>query len=391
MNMNELMKSKIPQLFPFPLVEGVEGLHARHRRTGRTIYGTVVLGLLALAACLPLIEVEVNSQSRGILRPVTQLTPVSSPVSGRVTVARLRENASVAAGDTLLVVSTAELTNERKHLIEQGQERRRLLMDLRQLLSRAPGDYPSLVTELYQREYRDYRRQADELALRLAHARRHRERQDELLQTGSVARMEAEQAAHDVTLLENQRQQLEERRRAAWSQDAQRIRRERGELEQQLAQLDERAQHYVVTAPVAGELTRTEGLQAGGFVSAGQVLTQVSPAGELRVEAFVSPADIGLLREGLPVRLQLDAFNYNQWGLARATLTEIGRDVTEVDGQAAFRVLCTLQDSSLHLKNGYTGTLRKGMTLTAHFTLTRRSLFQLLHDKLDDWFNPTYH
>ena len=98
-----------------------------------------------------------------------------------------------------------------------------------------------------------------------------------------------------------------------------------------------------------------------------------------------------VLREGLPVRLQLDAFNYNQWGLARATLTEIGRDVSEVDGQAAFRVICTLHDPELRLRNGYVGTLRKGMTLTAHFTLTRRSLLQLLHDKLDDWFNPSFH
>jgi HlyD family secretion protein len=86
----------------------------------------------------------------------------------------------------------------------------------------------------------------------------------------------------------------------------------------------------------------------------------------------------------------LDAFNYNQWGLAHATLTDIGKDVTEVDGQAAFLVTCTLHDKELKLKNGYTGALRKGMTLTAHFTLTRRSLFQLLHDKIDDWFNPTY-
>jgi HlyD family secretion protein len=90
------------------------------------------------------------------------------------------------------------------------------------------------------------------------------------------------------------------------------------------------------------------------------------------------------------VRLQLDAFNYNQWGMAEATVSEIGRDVSTVDGQAAFRVVCTLHDRELRLKNGYVGTLRKGMTLTAHFTLTRRTLFQLLHDKVDDWFNPSY-
>ena len=93
-------------LFPFPLVEGnVEGLHARHSRTTRSIYLTVVCSLLIVAASLPLIEVEVNSQSRGVLRPTMKLAPVVSPVSGRVTYAALPENGAVCAGDTLLKVS----------------------------------------------------------------------------------------------------------------------------------------------------------------------------------------------------------------------------------------------------------------------------------------------
>ena len=109
------------KLFPFPLVNGVEGLRARHHhRSGRVIYLTVVLGLLLAAAALPLIEVEVNSQSRGILRPTIKLTPVTTPVSERVTYAELRENATVSVGDTLLIVSTAELTSETTHLHERS-------------------------------------------------------------------------------------------------------------------------------------------------------------------------------------------------------------------------------------------------------------------------------
>ncbi|WP_420460834.1 HlyD family secretion protein [Neolewinella sp.] len=380
------------QLFPFPLVNGVEGLHARHHRTGRTIYLTVVLGLLVAAAALPFIEVEVNSQSRGILRPAMKLTPVTTPVSGRIVRAELRENATVSAGDTLLVVSTAELTAESTHLQEQLTERSVLVRDLRALTALHPAaPPPDLRSAVYQKDYRDYRRRTDELTLKLQHAERELDRQTELIQTGATARMDLEQAAYEVTLLQNQLRQLGGQQSHAWTQDLQRTRRERADLQRRLDQLDEQARQYVVTAPVDGQLTQTGGLQAGAFASAGQTLTHISPDGELRVEAYVSPSDIGLLREGLPVRLQLDAFNYNQWGLAAATLTEIGKDVTEVDGQAAFLVTCTLHDEALRLKNGYVGTLRKGMTLTAHFTLTRRSVFQLLHDKLDDWFNPTYH
>ncbi|MCP9235691.1 HlyD family secretion protein [Lewinella sp. JB7] len=385
------MSHEAPRLFPFPLVEGnIEGLHARYSRTGRTIYLTVVLLLLLVVAALPLIEVEVNSRSRGILRPARKLTPVVTPVSGKVTLARLRENAAVCAGDTLLTISTAALGTESDHLTRQLSEGRDALADLRRLTRSQASDYPDLRTAGYQRDYREYRRRHDEATLKLTHARRHLARQEQLMETGSVARMDLEQAAYEVTLLEGQLEQVVSRQQHGWIQELLRIRRECAGLEQQLAQLAERQRQYVVTAPVDGHLTQTGGLPAGSFANAGQTVAHVSPDGPLRVEAYVSPADIGLLRVGLPVRLQLDAFNYHQWGLASATLAEIGTDVTEVDGGAAFLVTCELHDRALRLRNGYVGTLRKGMTLTAHFTLTRRSLFQLLHDKLDDWFNPTY-
>jgi HlyD family secretion protein len=381
------MPTEAPRLFPFPLVEGVEGLHARHRNTGRAIYLTVIAALLLAAGSLPLIEVDVNSSSRGVLRPSLKHSPVSTAVGGTVTFANLPENGAVTAGDTLLSIATSELTAEARHLNEQLSERRRLLSDLQRLLTE---NSPTLATAVYQRDYREYLRRSDELDLRLTHARRQLERQQQLMQTGSVARMELEQAEHDVRILEGQQQQLRERERQQWTEDRHRIRRELADRQRQINQLAERAERYTVVAPVSGQLTQTTGLQAGAHVAAGQNLAQISPDGALRVEVYVSPNDIGLLREGQSVRLQLDAFNYNQWGMAEATVSEIGRDVSTVDGQAAFRVVCTLHDRELRLKNGYVGTLRKGMTLTAHFTLTRRTLFQLLHDKVDDWFNPSY-
>lgn len=40
-------------------------------------------------------------------------------------------------------------------------------------------------------------------------------------------------------------------------------------------------------------------------------------------------------------------------------------------------------------KNGVTGKLKKGMNVTCHFVITKRSLFELLYQKMDDWVNPT--
>lgn len=47
-----------------------------------------------------------------------------------------------------------------------------------------------------------------------------------------------------------------------------------------------------------------------------------------------------------------------------------------------------MEKDYLTLKNGIKGKLKKGMSVVAHFRITRRSLFDLLYQKIDDWINP---
>ena len=90
----------------------------------------------------------------------------------------------------------------------------------------------------------------------------------------------------------------------------------------------------------------------------------------------------------MPVRFQVDAFNYNQWGLATGNVTEISSDIYFVNEKPVFKVTCQLREDYLQLKNGYKGYLKKGMTLQARFVVAERTLWQLLYDKVDDWINP---
>ena len=87
-------------------------------------------------------------------------------------------------------------------------------------------------------------------------------------------------------------------------------------------------------------------------------------------------------------RFQLDAFNYNQWGLVKGKIEEISSDLIAVNDQPVFKIRCSLENEFLLLKNGYKGNLKKGMTLTGRFSLTERTLWQMLFDKVDNWLNP---
>ena len=62
--------------------------------------------------------------------------------------------------------------------------------------------------------------------------------------------------------------------------------------------------------------------------------------------------------------------------------------MTDNQGGAYYRVKCELERDYLQLQNGRIGKLKKGMTVRAHFMVTRRSLFDLLYQKMDDWANP---
>lgn len=105
--------------------------------------------------------------------------------------------------------------------------------------------------------------------------------------------------------------------------------------------------------------------------------------------ANLSPADIAFVEKGQKVLFQVDAYNYNQWGLLEGTVLEISDDLNMVsEREVAFRVICRLNNNKLQLKSGIQGEIKRGMTFNARFVIARRSLFQLLHDKVDDWLNP---
>ena len=144
----------------------------------------------------------------------------------------------------------------------------------------------------------------------------------------------------------------------------------------------------MLTAPISGTITQISGLQKGSFALPNQTVGYISPKGSLLVECYISPHDIGLIRDSMPVKFQYDAYNYNQWGIGSGHIYSISNDVTFINEQPFFKVRCTMNEHQLFLKNGFVGNLKKGMTLTGRFVVTQRSLYQLLFDKVDNWLNP---
>ncbi|WP_343331006.1 HlyD family efflux transporter periplasmic adaptor subunit [Polaribacter staleyi] len=138
-----------------------------------------------------------------------------------------------------------------------------------------------------------------------------------------------------------------------------------------------------------GTLINIIGIQEGSFINAGIPLAEISPDSNLIAECYVSPIDIGLINPNNTIKFQIDAFNYNQWGLATGKILEIGKDIELINETPIFKIRCKIDQKHLTLKNNFKGNLKKGMTFSARFKLTERTLYQLLYDKIDDWLNPS--
>jgi membrane fusion protein, peptide pheromone/bacteriocin exporter len=90
----------------------------------------------------------------------------------------------------------------------------------------------------------------------------------------------------------------------------------------------------------------------------------------------------------MPTRLHVDAFNHFEWGFIPGRISQIAEDFVTVEQRPVFRVEVALDETHLELRGGARGELRKGMSVQARFVLTRRSLLQLLRDRVVDWIEP---
>jgi membrane fusion protein, peptide pheromone/bacteriocin exporter len=203
-----------------------------------------------------------------------------------------------------------------------------------------------------------------------------------------IADSEFENHQFELDKAVNELEQVKQAQLGQWQNELRNYERDRLELDGQLAQLQKEKENLTIKAPVSGNIQNVAGLYPGSMVFANQDLAQISPDTSLIVEAYLEPNDIGLIKKNMPVRFQVDAFNYNQWGLATGSVLDISNDIHIIRDRPVFKVKCLLDNDFMQLKSGYVSYLKKGMTLQARFMVTERTLWQLLYDKVDDWVNP---
>ncbi|MCW9708619.1 HlyD family secretion protein [Fodinibius salsisoli] len=247
-----------------------------------------------------------------------------------------------------------------------------------------------LQTAKYRSSLLEFRQQVRSNIHQIKMTRQKFNRNKELYQRDVISEAAYEKVSFELESAKNDFELLFDQQRNKWQAEKVSFQDELEQLGTDQQQTREKKEKYNIKAPISGTIQNMKGLYVGSPVSPNQTLAEISPDTSLIAECYVPPKDIGLLKEGMDVRFQITAFDYNQWGLLKGTVQEISNDVTVVNDRPVFKVQASLEKTWLELKNGYRGDLKKGMSLQARFKVTERSLFQLLYDNLDDWLNPKW-
>jgi multidrug resistance efflux pump len=294
----------------------------------------------------------------------------------------------VNKGDTLLLINNLVITQKISTTESLLTETKSFVEDLK-LLSNQKKNANKLRSLKYKQEYNFYQQKLSELNTRFQKIKEDYNRNQKLFDKGVIAKVELNNSKLEYDLSLNAIYQYKKQQYSSWQAELVNHQNQLKELENNQVQLEETNNLSIIKAPVSGTLLNVKGIEKGSFIQNGIQLAEISPLSELIVECYINPIDIGLLKKESKVNFQISAFNYNQWGVVNGKIIEIGNDVEMINNTPMFKVLCSLDQNFLQLKNGFKGQLKKGMFVNARFELTERTLFDLLYDKMDDWLNPT--
>ncbi len=373
-------------VFPPEIINlSVERHFYKFSKSSNRIYLITLLFLIGIVISLFFIKTEISVQSSGLIRSVSESIDVTSPVVAEVLKTNVSENKYVHKGDTLVWLNYEKQTENIKHIKKLISRNAGFQDDLKSMYSQTS---PSPKTNLYKSVYAKYKQQLIDYQVQIDILQKTYNRTKLLFDKKIVPLVDKENDEYELKKVIEERNVYREQCKNEWQQLASDYKQTNDDYYNQINELQKDFKSYVITSPCSGHIINYDGTQSGSFVTTGQTIATISPDDNLISEHYVAPKDIGYLRKGMPVIFQVAAYNYNQWGLASGQIIDISDEVYVVDSQPYFKVRCSVNEQYLSLKNGFKGYLKKGLTTTARFQVTKRTLAQLLFDKADDWLNP---
>ena len=139
----------------------------------------------------------------------------------------------------------------------------------------------------------------------------------------------------------------------------------------------------IIQSPIAGTIFDIKPKNIDYSAQATETILKIVPYGDLEARLEVPSSDIGFVKEGMNVDINIDSYPSSDFGVLKAVITSIGSDALKPDSSEnrqffSFPVNASLSDQFLEVKKGRKLNLKVGMTLSANIKLRKVSYLQLL-------------
>ncbi len=373
-------------VFPQEIINfSVENHFNKFSRYSQRIYTVIILFLIGVTISIFFIKTNISIQSSGLIRSMSEPIEITSPVIAEVLKTNIAENRFVNKGDTLIWLNKDKFSERIEHLKYLVLQNSDYQSDLELLKN---SNYEYLKTDLYRSVYAQYKQNLEEYDLEIELLKKSFNRLESLFKKSVIPLTEKEEMEFQLKKAIEKKNIYLKQCKSEWQQTTIDYKLTNDKYNSEINELIKDFRNYAILSPCAGYITNFNGIQSGSFVTTGQTIAIISPEDKLISEHLVSPKDIGYLKNKMSVVFQVDAYNYNQWGLASGEIIDISNEIYLINNRPYFKVRCSLHEDYLALKNGFKGYLKKGLTTTARFQITERTLAQQLFDKADDWLNP---
>lgn len=359
------------------------------------LYWIILTMVIASFSVLPFIKTTISIRTNGVIRPASERTEVKSMLSGHIDQLYVKEGDTVKQGQLIAMIK--DRISEPKVQLNQIElnQKNKFIQDLRLLTEQknAIDQLPltSLVTPLYKEQLSKFQFQMADQQSAIKKVSNELTIYTSLLAEKVIARKEHFDKQIELDRLVASFHAFKNNQLISWQNDLQQFLLDKSLYQSQKSQIEVDRSNHFIHAPVAGVIQNINTRYKGGVVTAGESLCLVSPLAKLVAECYLSTKDIGMLTIGHVAKFQMDAFDYQYFGLLSGKVFAIENDYSLINNQPVFKVHCNIDNAQLNMKNGYIGKISKGLSFQARFIVTERTLWNLLFDTMDDWFNPVAH
>ncbi|MFM1913334.1 MAG: hypothetical protein RIR51_1172 [Bacteroidota bacterium] len=363
----------------------IENLYFKNKIKGPSIWWLLFFPTSFFLFSLPYIQIEISSQAKGIVRPLNENTPIFTLNSGKIKFIHLENNQVINKGDLLIELESEALENQSQIQEELLSQCLNFQQDLHELMF---ASNPIIISPEYLQDFHHFILQKKELESKILANQKIYDRQNKLFKERVIAQAEWEKAEFELIQSQETLLAFVQNKKREWAFQSQKEIEKEKTISNALEKIKIDKKSLKIYAPISGTIIQYQGIQTGNYISSGMEIAKISPNDSLIIECFVKPQDIGLIHPGQSQKISVDAFNYRQFGWLEAKVVSIDRNIMQDNNSYFFKVRSKILKNELKMKNGFSLKAEKGMTINAHFYLNKRTLFQLLTDKMDDWFNP---